>query len=96
MAPFASIPRLLEDYKILGFPVFGPLRSIPGAIKFIGSRLYTRFDSLSKIDSIQTKILILHALDDATIPNSASEMIFDKLVQLEVSYGVIDGVEKDS
>ncbi|NEO73266.1 alpha/beta fold hydrolase [Moorena sp. SIO3H5] len=39
--------------------------------------LTQRFDSISKIKSIQTPILVIHAINDTTVPASMSQVLFD-------------------
>lgn len=51
VAPFTSIPHLLEDFKLFSFiPILSPFKTIPGAIKLFLNVLVTQFDSKSIID----------------------------------------------
>jgi hypothetical protein len=56
VAPFSSIPSLLETYKLAGFiPVLAPFRPIPGVLNaFLNLVLKTKFDTLSLIQVSST------------------------------------------
>lgn len=50
VAPFTSIPELLETYKLGSIlPILVPFKSIPGAVKLFLKVLRTSFDSISLI-----------------------------------------------
>lgn len=77
IAPFSSITSLFETFKVASVvPILGPFATIPFAIQTFLKVLYTRFDTLSIIHTITScPILIVHALNDRTIPTSVSHSL---------------------
>ncbi|KAM0749216.1 alpha/beta-hydrolase, partial [Meredithblackwellia eburnea MCA 4105] len=81
VAPFASIPALLETYKLFDVvPLLAPFRNLPWVMKRFLRLLGTRFESVESVQRLKSPILILHAENDNVIPHTHSEVLFQKLI----------------
>ncbi|KAK4698839.1 hypothetical protein P7C70_g7430, partial [Phenoliferia sp. Uapishka_3] len=86
VAPFSSLPSLLETYKLGNLiPVLAPFRTFPWLLKTVLRVLNTRFDTRAIIHKIKCSILILHAQNDPVIPHSHSSTLFSHLLSLHPS-----------
>ncbi|EIM21414.1 alpha/beta-hydrolase [Wallemia mellicola CBS 633.66] len=76
-APFSSISKLLETYKIGGlFPLFSPMRSLPQIRDYLFTFLKHKYNTMENIQSISSAILIAHSKDDLEIPLDHSLSLF--------------------
>ncbi|TNY24338.1 Alpha/Beta hydrolase protein [Rhodotorula diobovata] len=81
VAPFSSIPTLLETYRLGNFiPLLSPLRRIPWLLDALLQLLKTRFNTKDIIDKVSCPILILHAQNDPVIPFSHSRALAEHLL----------------
>ncbi|WVF67898.1 hypothetical protein IAT40_002659 [Kwoniella sp. CBS 6097] len=77
IAPFTSITELLTSYRLFRFiPILGPLGHFSIVQRFFQSFLYDTFDSKSALTNTSSPTLLLHAVNDNTIPHSHSENLF--------------------
>ncbi|QRV77910.1 alpha/beta hydrolase family protein [Ceratobasidium sp. AG-Ba] len=82
LAPYTSIPKLLETYNFGGkLPLLQPLQSFRFVFELVMKFLRHRFDSLSIINDIICPITIIHAEDDWDIPVSHAKALFDSLLE---------------
>ncbi|CAO3586570.1 unnamed protein product [Absidia cylindrospora] len=82
-AAFASIPRLVLEYRLLEiFHILGPLNHLPIGKEWFISHLKSKFDSLSRIPEVDCPILIVVGNKDFEIPATQSNLLF---------YGAIGG-----
>ncbi|KAB5591360.1 Monoacylglycerol lipase ABHD12 [Ceratobasidium theobromae] len=82
LAPYSSIPTLLETYNFGGkLPVLQPLQRFRFLFGIIIKFLRHRFDTLSIINDITCPITIIHATDDWDIPVAHSKSLFDSLLE---------------
>ncbi|CAA7270418.1 unnamed protein product [Cyclocybe aegerita] len=71
MSPFSSIRSLVDQYYLFGFlPILKPLSVIPLAPLH-------HFDTLTLVPDIKSSVLIAHADNDADIPSSHAQILFD-------------------
>lgn len=81
IAPFSSIPSLIETYRLGGvFPILAPFASMHFLVKQFLRVLRTKFDTLASIKAVTCPILIIHAVNDPTIPSLHSHSIFKQLL----------------
>ncbi|GAA5822318.1 hypothetical protein JCM3770_001569 [Rhodotorula araucariae] len=81
VAPFSSIPTLLETYRLGNFiPILSPLRTFPWLLNSVLQLLKTRFNTHDIIEKVACPILILHAQNDPVIPFSHSRVLADRLL----------------
>ncbi|KPV74471.1 uncharacterized protein RHOBADRAFT_54287 [Rhodotorula graminis WP1] len=81
VAPFSSIPTLLETYRLGNLiPILSPLRHFPRVLDSLLALLKTRFDTHAVIHSITCPILILHAHNDPVIPLAHTRRLADQLL----------------
>ncbi|KAG8738034.1 hypothetical protein FRC10_007384 [Ceratobasidium sp. 414] len=82
LAPYSSIPKLLETYNLLGkIPILQPLQRFRFAFDLMTKFLRHRFNTLSIINGISCPITIIHAADDQDIPISHARALFDSLLE---------------
>ncbi|WWC92387.1 uncharacterized protein L201_007344 [Kwoniella dendrophila CBS 6074] len=80
IAPFTSITELLASYRLFKFiPILGPLAVFPSAQRFFQSFLLHPFNSIKALGRTSSPTLILHAVNDNTIPHAHSARIFSSL-----------------
>ncbi|WVQ95462.1 hypothetical protein IAU59_002559 [Kwoniella sp. CBS 9459] len=80
IAPFTSITELLTSYRLFRFiPILGPLGHFPIIQRFFQSFLYDTFDSKIALANTTSPTLLLHAVNDRTIPHSHSADLFASL-----------------
>ncbi|OCF45643.1 hypothetical protein I317_00545 [Kwoniella heveanensis CBS 569] len=80
IAPFTSITELLTSYRLFRFiPILGPLGHVPFVQRFFQSFLYHTFDSKAALANTFSPTLLLHAINDHTIPHSHSDDLFNSL-----------------
>jgi len=73
---------LAKTYTIFGgLPLLRPITTFPFAFDFILSFLNHKFDTISRIPTVQAPILLIHAEGDDTIPNSHARSLFDALLE---------------
>lgn len=98
IAPYASIRSQLATFKIVGiFPVLGPIAQFPLANRLFDYTLQTQFPSASVFSRLFSStydskspaklphIILSHATDDNVIPFSNSELLFETLLNRELS-----------
>ncbi|WWD20788.1 hypothetical protein CI109_105265 [Kwoniella shandongensis] len=77
ISPFTSLKELLTSYKLFRFiPILGPLSSFPKAQRWFHSFIYHPFDSKTALTNTTSPILLLHAINDMSIPPSHSADLF--------------------
>ncbi|KAK8850609.1 hypothetical protein IAR55_004528 [Kwoniella newhampshirensis] len=80
IAPFTSITELLSSYKLFEFiPLLAPLNYFPSAKRLVHSFLYHPFDSQKALKNTTSPTLLVHAVNDGTIPPSHSLSLFASL-----------------
>ncbi|WWC65267.1 uncharacterized protein I303_107884 [Kwoniella dejecticola CBS 10117] len=80
IAPFTSITDLLVSYRLFRFvPILGPLAVFPSIQRYFQTHLHHPFDSVKALENTSSSTLILHAVNDNTIPFSHSAKIFSSL-----------------
>ncbi|TIB09957.1 hypothetical protein E3P92_03340 [Wallemia ichthyophaga] len=80
-APFSSVTKLLETYKIGGlFPLFSPLRSLPQIREYLFTFLRHKYDTGDNLHAISSPVLIAHSVDDIEIPVEHSISLFKSQV----------------
>lgn len=88
VAPFTSITDVLSEYWLAKFiPVLSPFRAIPPLFDYLRSFLYFPFNSAAVLPKTDAPILILHAQNDAVIPHSHSQRLFEHLKSEEEAVG---------
>ncbi|WVW80743.1 hypothetical protein I302_102729 [Kwoniella bestiolae CBS 10118] len=81
IAPFSSITELVLSYRLLkAIPLLGPLNIFPAAQRFFQSFLLHPFNSIEALEKTSSPTLILHAINDNTIPYSHSARLFTSLL----------------
>ncbi|TFY80383.1 hypothetical protein EWM64_g3633 [Hericium alpestre] len=86
LAPFSSVDTLLETYHLLGLvPLFSPLKAFPLAVGYVKHFIVHHFDTLSRITTLRTPILIVHSEDDWDIPFTHSETLFSAIMEPHLS-----------
>lgn len=78
IAPFTSLPTLLESYRIFGVvPVLSPLRGYPRLQNWLRARIVDGWPTLARIDALVAsaatkqhplRLHVIHAKDDFDIP----------------------------
>lgn len=92
VAPFPSLPILLQTYKIFGIiPVLSPLRGYPKIAGFITRRILDLWPTQDRLAALLTsaaekntrvRLSILHARNDQDIPFQLSEAVYTGLESL--------------
>ncbi|WWC72660.1 uncharacterized protein I206_106624 [Kwoniella pini CBS 10737] len=83
IAPFTSITDLILSYRIFRFiPILGPLGVFPSVQRYFQTHLHHTFNSVKALEKTSSPTLILHAINDNTIPYSHSAGIFSSLSAL--------------
>ncbi|WWD07240.1 hypothetical protein V865_005337 [Kwoniella europaea PYCC6329] len=81
IAPFSSLTELIVSYRLLKVvPLLGPLAVFPAAQRFFQTFLLHPFNSLKALEQTSSPTLILHAINDNTIPYSHSARLFSSLL----------------
>ncbi|TFY76379.1 hypothetical protein EWM64_g7630, partial [Hericium alpestre] len=76
------VDTLLETYHILGLvPLFSPLKAFPLAVGYVKHFIVHHFDTLSRITTLRTPILVVHSEDDWDIPFTHSETLFSAIME---------------
>ncbi|GJE91932.1 alpha/beta-hydrolase [Phanerochaete sordida] len=81
LAPFASVARLVEAYRLFRLPLLRPLQSFPWGIKLLKRMVHTEFDTLAAIQEFNAPTLVAHAQNDREIPHAHSQTLIDALVE---------------
>ncbi|KAI0038779.1 abhydrolase domain-containing 12 [Auriscalpium vulgare] len=82
LAPFTRVEDLLESYHLFSvIPLLAPLKMLPQAAAYLKTRLTHRFDTLAKITTLKTGVLLAHAADDFDISHSHSDVIFEAFLE---------------
>ncbi|KAF2003830.1 alpha/beta-hydrolase [Amniculicola lignicola CBS 123094] len=87
VAPFPSLPILLQSYKIKGFfPILSPLKGYPKIRAFFENRIVDQWPTLLRLQALLTSaaksrvhISILHARNDQEISFQLSEAMYSSL-----------------
>jgi hypothetical protein len=92
VAPFPSLPILLQVYKIFGvIPVLSPLRGYPKFAGFVSRRIRDQWPTQDRLSALlisavekdtPVRLSILHARNDQDIPFQLSEVVYTKLESL--------------
>ncbi|GAA5905711.1 hypothetical protein JCM8208_000872 [Rhodotorula glutinis] len=81
VAPFSSIPTLLETYRLGNLiPILSPLRRFPRLLDSLLALLKTRFDTHAIIHKVTCPTLILHAHNDPVIPLGHTRALAERLL----------------
>ncbi|GAA5839518.1 hypothetical protein JCM9279_005966 [Rhodotorula babjevae] len=81
VAPFSSIPTLLETYRLGNvIPLLPPLRRFPRLLDSLLALLKTRFDTHAIIHKVTCPTLILHAHNDPVIPLGHTRALAERLL----------------
>lgn len=81
-APFLSVSKLLETYKLGGlFPLFSPLRSLPQIRDYLFTFLRHKYNTSDNLHAISSPVLIAHSVDDLEIPVEHSISLFKNQVR---------------
>ncbi|ODN99581.1 hypothetical protein L198_03425 [Cryptococcus wingfieldii CBS 7118] len=92
IAPFSSVTELLTSFRFFKFiPMLGPLSSIPCLQTYFRSFLQHPFSSRAALQDVAAPVLLLHAVNDDTIPHTHSSVLFGSLMAPYVTGG--DDVE---
>ncbi|WVQ70780.1 hypothetical protein IAR50_000302 [Cryptococcus sp. DSM 104548] len=80
IAPFSSVTELLTSFRLFKFiPMLGPLSYIPYLQTYFQSFLRHPFNSRAALQNVTAPVLLLHAVNDDTIPYTHSSSLFDSL-----------------
>ena len=89
VAPFPSLPILLQTYKIFGvIPVLSPLRGYPKLAGFVSRRILDLWPTQDRLSALlisaaerntPVRLSILHARNDQDIPFQLSEIVYTRL-----------------
>ncbi|KAF2738371.1 hypothetical protein EJ04DRAFT_586939 [Polyplosphaeria fusca] len=86
IAPFPTLPTLLQTYKIKGvIPILSPLRAYPRLSTYLSSKIadhwptQPRLEALLSAENAPLRLSLLHARNDQDIDFRLSESIFDAL-----------------
>ncbi|KAF2789350.1 hypothetical protein K505DRAFT_253540 [Melanomma pulvis-pyrius CBS 109.77] len=92
VAPFPSLPILLQSYKILGIiPVLSPLRGYPKISSFVSRKILDLWPTQDRLSALLTaatetkapvRLSILHARNDQDISFQLSESVYTGLESL--------------
>ncbi|KAF8305667.1 alpha/beta-hydrolase [Clavulina sp. PMI_390] len=81
VAPFSNVPTIARTFAIFGLiPVLRPITSLPGVYEGLTRYLIDTLDTQARLPKIAAPILLVHALDDTTIPASHSTALFEELL----------------
>ncbi|OCF78742.1 hypothetical protein I204_00686 [Kwoniella mangroviensis CBS 8886] len=81
IAPFSSVTELIVSYRLLKvIPLLGPLAIFPAAQRFFQTFLLHPFNSVKALEQTSSPTLLLHAINDNTIPYSHSARLFSSLL----------------
>ncbi|CCL99465.1 uncharacterized protein FIBRA_01483 [Fibroporia radiculosa] len=80
LAPFSSLPTLVQTYAIFGVPLLQPLQTFAWGRKLLQHLIHEEYDTLSLIRDINTPTLIVHATSDIEISHSHSRTLLDHLL----------------
>lgn len=82
LAPFTSIPQLLDNYTLFGIlPILQPIKLYPPIRNFVLKFLRTQFNTIQALPMIKSPILLAHSEDDFEIPYTHSQSLFDSILE---------------
>lgn len=105
VAPFTSLPYLLQTYRILGvIPILSPLRAYPRLQKLVGARIVDAWDTRARLQrwvgghvaagaGRRLRLHLLHARDDFEIGWRYSRELWDAAVAAAVAAGNPDAAD---
>ncbi|ODN83055.1 hypothetical protein L202_01280 [Cryptococcus amylolentus CBS 6039] len=96
IAPFSSVTELLTSFRLFKFiPLLGPMSSVPRLQTYFRSFLQHPFNSRAALQDVAAPVLLLHAVNDDTIPHTHSSVLFGSLMAPYVTGGDdIEGFEE--
>lgn len=87
VAPFTSLPTLLETYRIFGLiPVLSPIRGYPRFVNYLRSRIVDTWPTATRINALvdtvtaskrYLRLHVIHAKDDFDIPWAHGQNLYD-------------------
>ncbi|KAB2569073.1 Protein bem46 [Lasiodiplodia theobromae] len=87
VAPFTSLPTLLETYRIFGLiPVLSPIRGYPRFVNYLRSRIVDTWPTATRINALvdattaakrYLRLHVIHAKDDFDIPWAHGQSLYD-------------------
>lgn len=92
VAPFTSLPTLLETYRIFGLiPVLSPIRGYPRFVNYLRSRIVDPWPTATRVNALvdaaatsstagkrrYLRLHVIHAKDDFDIPWAHGQNLYD-------------------